>query len=66
MNMSEADIAAGNVIPNDFFTVIETPANQSPKYVERDDGPLAVLLICPYAVLPGVMSRTDEAGAYGK
>lgn len=34
--MSYEDIAAGNEIPDDFFTVIETPANHSPVNYEVD------------------------------
>ena len=36
MNMSYADIPAGNAIPDDFFTVIEIPANHSPIKYEVD------------------------------
>ena len=34
--MSYADIPAGNAIPDDFFTVIEIPANHSPIKYEVD------------------------------
>ncbi len=34
--MSYADIPAGNAIPDDFFTVIEIPANHSPIKYEAD------------------------------
>jgi inorganic pyrophosphatase len=44
MNMSYADIPAGNAIPDDFFTVIEIPANHSPiKYeVDKSSGQIFV------------------------
>lgn len=34
--MSYEDISAGNEIPDDFFTVIDIPANHSPVYYEAD------------------------------
>ncbi|PTV51789.1 inorganic diphosphatase [Pseudomonas putida] len=42
--MSYADIPAGNAIPDDFFTVIEIPANHSPiKYeVDKPSGQIFV------------------------
>ena len=42
--MSYTDIPAGNAIPDDFFTVIEIPANHSPiKYeVDKPSGQLFV------------------------
>jgi inorganic pyrophosphatase len=44
MNLSYADIPAGNAIPDDFFTVIEIPANHSPiKYeVDKPSGQIFV------------------------
>ena len=43
--MSYADIPAGNAIPDDFFTVIEIPANHLPiKYeVDKPSGQIFVL-----------------------
>lgn len=92
--MSYNDIPANKGRPDDFFTVVETPANHSPiKYVVdeasgqvfvdqflstpmfypanhgfipntagSDGKPLAVLVITPYPLSPGVVIRSRPVG----
>lgn len=75
--MSYTNIPAGNAIPDDFFTVIEIPANHSPiKYeVDKPSGQLFVdrFLSTPmfypanYGFIPNTLSDDgdplDEPGA---